>query len=247
MKVRVIGFYGGYPTSDGGTTSYLLESDNYHLLLDVGSGSLIELQKHFDPLALDAVLLTHYHPDHIADLGVLQHVRLLKTDKNGKKAPVLPVYGHDEDEQAFKKTTMEDVTKGISYNHEESVDIGPFTVTYMKTKHPVPTYAFRIVERSTGKVLVFTADSGYLEEFIPFSKEADLLITDTNLFKGQEGHPAHMTSKECGEIAEKAGVKKLMLSHLPQVGDYDQLKKEAEAEVTKTEVLLAEKELVLDI
>lgn len=247
MKITVLGFYGGYPTQGVGTTSYLVESDDYHLLLDVGSASVLELEKHVDPLQLDAVLLSHYHPDHVADLGVLQHVRLLKRDEHGRKAPLLPIYGHDETNDEFAKLTMDGVSQGTAYNHQPEVSIGPFDVTYMKTLHPVPTYAFRIIERETGKVLVFTADSGYLEEFVSFAETADLLITDTNLFKGQERHQVHMTSKECGEIAEKASVKKLVLSHLPQSGDWEQLRKEAKEEVTNTAVLLAEKGLTIEV
>lgn len=247
MKVTILGFYGGYPTNGIGTTSYLIETDQYHLLLDVGSASVLELEKHLDPLQLDAVLLSHYHPDHIADLGVLQHVRLLKRDENGEKAPLLPIYGHDETSEEFAKLTMDGVSQGVAYNHEKVVSIGSFDISYMKTLHPVPTYAFRIIERETEKVFVFTADSGYLEEFIPFAKEADLLITDTNFFKGQERHQVHMTSKEAGEIAEKAQVKTLLLSHLPQQGNWELLRKEAEEQVTNTEVLLASQGLTLTI
>lgn len=243
MRVIVLGYYGGYPTKDVGTSSYLLESDGYHLLLDAGSGSLLTLEHYLDPLELDSVLLSHYHHDHIADLGVLQFTRQLKRDHSGNRAPLLPIYSHSDDEQAFAKMTMDEVSQGIDYTKDEKISIGPFEVTHLKTLHPVPCYAFRIVERSTGKVIVFTADSGYIEEFVSFSKDADLLITDTNLFKGMENHQVHMTSKECGQIAEKANVKTLVLSHLPQKGDLQQLRKEAAEEAPKTKTILAEKNL----
>lgn len=86
MKLTVLGYYGGYPTNNIGTSSYLLESDSFHLLLDAGSYSLLTMEKYVDPLDLDAVLLSHYHHDHIADLGVLQFTRLLKRDENGNRA-----------------------------------------------------------------------------------------------------------------------------------------------------------------
>lgn len=106
----------------------------------------------------------------------------------------------------------------------------------------------RIVERATGKVLVFTGDSGYLESFIPFAKEADLFLSDTYLFAGNERHKAHFTSKESGEIAKAAKVKKLVLTHLPQFGDLTQLENEAkEAAGEEIEVALAEVDKVFDI
>lgn len=247
MQVTVLGYYGGYPTKDVGTSAYLVQSEGYNLLLDAGSASLLALEHHIDPLELNAVLLSHYHHDHIADLGVLQFTRQLKRTDKGNRAPLLSIYGHSEDKQAFEKTTLEEVSQGIDYTKENHTSIGPFDVTHLKTLHPVPCYAFRIVERATGKTVVYTADSGYIEEFIPFAKNADLFITDTNLFKGMERHLVHMTSKECGYIAHKANVQTMVLSHLPQNGDLKQLQKEAAEEAPKTKTLLAEKDLEIII
>ncbi|MFL2075703.1 MBL fold metallo-hydrolase [Marinilactibacillus psychrotolerans] len=247
MRVIVLGYYGGYPTRDIGTSSYLLESEGYHLLLDAGSGSLLALEHHLDPLDLDSVLITHYHHDHVADLGVLQFTRLLKRDGDGNRSSILPIYGHNDDEQAFSKITMDEVSQGIDYTKQDQISIGPFDIFHLKMLHPVPCYAFRILERKTGKVMVFTADSGFIEELIPLAKDADLLIADSNFFKGMENHSVHMTSKECGQIANKANVKTLVLSHLPQEGDLQKLRREAAEEAPKTKTILAEKNLELII
>ena len=56
-----------------------------------------------------------------------------------------------------------------------------------------------------------------------------------------------MTSKECGQIANKANVKTLVLSHLPQEGDLQKLRREAAEEAPKTKTILAEKNLELII
>lgn len=246
MKLTILGYWGGYPTKNEGTSSYLLESNGYHLWLDAGSASLIALENHVDPLDVDAVLLSHYHYDHIADLGVFQFTRKLKgTGEN--RAPIVPIYGHKEDETNFNRLTMDRVSKGVSYEEGETFSIGPFEITTMRTLHPVPCFAFRIKETKTGKVLVFTADSGYLEEFVPFAKEADLLMTDTNFFNGMENHRVHMTATEAGRIAKEANVKKLVLTHLPQKGDLQVLKSQAIEEFGSQEVILAAKDLEIDI
>lgn len=247
MKLTVLGFYGGYPTKDIGTSSYLLESDGYTLLLDAGSYSLLTLEKYINPIDLDAVLVSHYHHDHIADLGVLQFTRLLKKDEHGNRPHTLPIYCHDEDAQHYEEMTLENASQGIKYNDSESLDIGPFKVTHMKTLHPVPCYAFRIEEKNSGKVLVYTADSGFLESFIPFSKDADVLLADSNLYKGMENHTVHMTAKECGMIAHKAKVKKLLLSHLPQTDNWDHLLEQAQEAAPDTPIVLAEKDLEITI
>lgn len=241
MELIVLGYYGGYPTKDTGTSSYLLKSDQFNLLVDAGSYSLLTLEKHIDPLNLDAVLLSHYHHDHIADLGVLQFTRLLKRDKHANRAHLLPIYCHDEDERHFEDMSLENVSEGIAFNHDKKIAIGPFDIYHMKTLHPVPCYAFKIVERKSGKTLVYTADSGYLETFFDFAKGADCLLADSNFYKGMENHSIHMTAKECGVIAKKAGIKQLILTHLPQTGNHADLVEEAKNQSPTSEVKLAEK------
>lgn len=248
MKLTILGFWGGYPTKNSGTSSYLLETENYHLLIDVGSASLIALENHLDPLQLDAVILSHYHHDHIADLGVLQFTRQLKRMKNElERAPMFPIYGHQGDVEMFKRLTMDTVSEGIAYHEQEKLYIGPFEIQFMKTLHPVECYAMRIVEIKTGKTLVYTADSGFLPEFIPFSKDADVLLADTNFFNGMENHRVHMSASEVGRIAKEADVKKVILTHLPQNGDLKLLKAQAINETPTTEIILAEKDLVVEI
>lgn len=225
MKLTVIGCLGGYPYKGQGTTSFLLQSEGFNLLLDAGSGSLIQLEKEISPLELDAVILSHYHPDHIADVGVLQHYWQLfpKTEER----PVLPIYGHGEDQENLARLSLPNVSEGHDYLKVGQLNLGPFSVTFMKTIHPVVCYAMRFVENSTGKIFVFTGDSGYLESFVDFAKDADLFLADTYLFAGNEKHIAHFTSKEAGEISREAGVKKLVLTHLPQQGDLEKLRLEA--------------------
>ncbi|MDV4733885.1 MBL fold metallo-hydrolase, partial [Enterococcus faecium] len=141
---------------------------------------------------------------------------------------LLSIYGHTKDSIHFEELTLENVSKGHPYFEAEELKIGPFLITFMETIHPVVCYAMRIVEETTGKVFVFTGDSGYLESFADFAKDADLFLADTYLFEGNEHHHAHFTSKEAGELAKSANVKKLVLTHLPQFGDLEQLKNEAQ-------------------
>lgn len=246
MKLTVLGCLGAYPYKNQGTTSYLLQSDGFNLLIDAGSATLVKLEEQIDPLALDAVILSHYHHDHIADFGVLQYYWQLHPEKDPEA--ILPIYGHTKDTTHFEELTLPNVTEGRPYFEAEELKIGPFMITFMETIHPVVCYAMRIVEETTGKIFVFTGDSGYLESFAEFAKDADLFLADTYLFAGNERHKAHFTSKEAGELARAAEVKKLVLTHLPQFGDLVQLKMEAqEAAGAKIEVELAAVDKVFDI
>ncbi|QXE02685.1 MBL fold metallo-hydrolase [Terribacillus sp. DMT04] len=224
MKVTVIGFWGAYPGWESASSCYLVEKDGYALLLDCGSGALSRMPGFIDPKKLDAVVLSHYHPDHVADIGALQHVWQVQNSLKGTE-DVLPIYAHEENEAGFKNLTHK-FTKGIAYKPDEILSVGPFVISFMKTKHPVPCYGMRISDGESD--IVYTADSSYLDEWAEFSKGADLLITDCNFYQDQDGEAAgHMNSLQVGGIAEQAGVKTLFLSHLPHFGEHRQLLEQA--------------------
>ena len=217
MKLTTLGCWGAYPYKDEGTTSYLLTGeDGFQLLIDCGSRALNELEKEISPLDLDAVIISHYHPDHVADLGVLRPYFQLYP-KHLWTPQVLPIYGHDQDTYEFSKLTLDGVSEGRAYNVNGLEQIGPFDITFIKTVHPVVCYAIRIVERTTGQIFVFTGDTGYFEDLDKFAAGADFLLADVYLYEGNENHIAHLTTKEAGQIASAAKVKRLVLTHMPPV------------------------------
>lgn len=225
MRMTVIGYWGGYPSKDGASSAYILEKGNHLLMLDIGSGSLMTYQKYRNVTDIDAVLVSHYHPDHIADVGVLQHALLVEGMITGKYKTV-PIYGHTEDRDAFRKLDHR-YTKATAYTEAAPLNIGPFFIRFLKTKHSVPCYGMRITDGE--RTLVYTADSAFQEEWIPFSKDADLLIADCNFYAHQDGGKAgHMNSTEVASIAKAANIREVILSHLPHYGDHNQLLKEAQ-------------------
>lgn len=237
MKLTALGVWGGYPTRDAGTTSYLLQSEEgFNLLLDAGSRAVTELEHELSPNDLDAIILSHYHEDHIADLGALRQYRQLQT----VKPEMLPIYGHQENEYEFSKLSLENVSEGIAYDVENGTSVGPFDIQFLKTVHPVICYAMRIVERATGQALIYTGDTGYFAELVDFSKDADILLADVYFFKDKAKMPNHLSSVEAGEIAAQANVKKLILTHLPQVGDLQVLREEAQEAAGNIPVDLAQ-------
>jgi ribonuclease BN (tRNA processing enzyme) len=244
MELTVLGCWGGYPRAGEASSGYLLEQDGFHLLIDCGSAVLSKLQMIMPPEKLDAVLLSHYHPDHVADIGVLQHA-LYVGKYIHQYSGCLPVYGHGKDRDEFERLSYKDVMKGIGYNGDETLQIGPFSVSFLRTKHSVPCFATRI--ETAGKTLVYTGDTAFFEELASFSRDAHVLLAESNFYKGMDGKAAgHMTSEEAGRIAEEAKAKKLILTHLPHFGDLEQLKAEA-GEPFGGDILIAKEGLAITI
>lgn len=240
MKVAVIGCWGGFPARGGASSAYVIEKDDFVLLVDVGSASLSKLQNYYNVMDIDAVIISHYHSDHIADVGVLQHARLVHSYVTGKDC-ILPIYGHMEDKEGFDMLTH-DYTKGVAYDPMLPLHIGPLTIRFLKTVHSVPCYGMRITDGET--TVVYTADTSYQDQWIDFAYQADVLITDCNFYAHQDGTEAgHMNSEECAWIAKQAEVRELMLSHLPQFGDQTKLVKEAK-KYFKGNIQLAKEGLV---
>ncbi|EHO46871.1 MBL fold metallo-hydrolase [Lentilactobacillus kisonensis] len=245
MKLTVLGFLGGYPAHGNGTSSYLLQSAGFNLLIDCGSAALLSLEETLDPLKLNAVILTHYHHDHTADLGVLQYYWQLHAQRYAEH--ILPIYGHNEDQQNFSGLDWPGATTGIAYDPNQTLVLGPFKIGFLKTHHPVPAYALKIVDIKSNKVLVFTADTAYFDQLTPFSARANLLMTDTNFFANKTGQRWHMTSTESGKLAKDAQVDQLLLTHLPAEGNLSQLKDEAQITAGDIPIIVASRHLEVTI
>jgi ribonuclease BN (tRNA processing enzyme) len=71
MKLTIVGCAGSYPSPASPASCYLLEHDGFVLLLDLGNGALGSLQQYIDPRTINAIALSHLHPDHCLDMPSL--------------------------------------------------------------------------------------------------------------------------------------------------------------------------------
>lgn len=217
MKITTIGIWGGYPNKNEATSSFLLEYEGFRCLVDCGSGVLAAVQNYTELRDLDAAIITHYHPDHIADIGVLQHAAMVGMQLKEWKTP-FPIYAHDRDEDGFRNLSYKGVTEGRAVEASQTLELGPFEVSFCETVHPV--YCLALKFTAGGKSVVFTADTAWKDELIGFAEGADLLVAEANLYEKYVGIiQGHMSGRQAGELAVRAGVKELWLTHLPQYGD----------------------------
>ena len=244
MHLTVIGFWGGYPGKKEASSGYLIEHEGFKLLLDCGSGVLSQLQEYIKPNELDAVLLSHFHTDHIADIGVLQHALLINQMLGNVKEP-LPIYAHTQDQAATEKLTYKSNTVWKPIVEKCTFQIGPFHVEAIKTKHSVPCYAYTI--EADGRKLAYTADTAFFSELANFFVGAHVLLSECNFYEGMDAEKAgHLTSVQAGHIAKDASVQTLILTHLPHFGEHEDLVKQAK-QVYTGNILLAKTGLQLTI
>ncbi|ANU09045.1 metallo-beta-lactamase family protein [Planococcus antarcticus DSM 14505] len=221
MKIIPIGIWGGYPNKNEATSAFLIEQNGFRCLVDCGSGVLAAVQNYTALCDLNAVIISHYHPDHVADIGVLQHAAMVGMQLKEWKTPLL-IYAHDKDGNEFEKLSYKGVTEGRAIQASETLELGPWKVSFCETVHPV--YCLAIKFTANDQNVVFTADTSWKEELIDFSQEADLLVAESNLYEKYIGIiQGHLSGSQAGNLAERAGVKQLLLTHLPQYGELDEI------------------------
>ncbi|KAB7664905.1 MBL fold metallo-hydrolase [Bacillus sp. B1-b2] len=224
MRIIFLGEYGGFPGVNSATSSFLIEEEGFTLLVDCGSGVLSKLQEHIPWSSLDACILSHYHHDHVADIGCLQYAMLVQSQL-GNRHEILPIYGHSKDSK-FMELDFEQYTKGIEITADYTTKIGPFTITFCETTHPV--YCLAMKFQTLHSAIVYTADTEWNEQLVSFASGADVLISEASIYKEQEGLiKGHLTGEQAGKLAQESGVKHLYLTHLPHYGIHENLVKEA--------------------
>ncbi|MFD2705153.1 MBL fold metallo-hydrolase [Salibacterium lacus] len=238
MKVTVIGYWHAFPEAGEAASGYLIEEGDFRMLIDCGSGVISQLQHYRDLADVDAVIISHYHNDHIGDIGALHYFRLLQPVISDKPQQPLTIYGHKEDPAGFENLSFKHTITTEAYTPDRALEVGPFTFTFYKTMHPVPCYAMKIQTETA--VLFYSADTAFSTEIAHAAFGADLLIAESTAYKGGDGAAfGHMTSEEAGQMAGLAKVPHLLLTHLPHFGSHEQMIGEAQNECPDTKVEIA--------
>lgn len=248
MRLTVLGCSGSVPGPDSPASSYLVEADGFRLLLDLGNGALGVLQRHAKIADIDAVVLSHLHPDHCLDLCSLYVARRYWPEAGGAPIPVWGPAGTAERMAAAYGLSPEPgMSEAFDFRPypEGSFDIGPLEIRATPVVHPVPAFALRLDHG--GRSIAYSGDTAPTPALVDLASGADVFLCEA-AFRDGENHPPgmHLTGREAGEHAMAAGVGRLLVTHVPPWGHRAAAVAGA-AEVFGGPVTAASSGLVLDV
>lgn len=238
MRLTVVGCSGSFAGPDSPASCYLVQSEHEgrtaNLLLDLGSGALGALQRHIDLAEIDAVALSHLHPDHCIDICGLYVTREYRPA--GPVEGLLPVYGPKGAQERFhlmyhglESSAMTERFAVRELADGQASSIGPFTVTAVRVNHPVEAYGFRV--EADGKVLAYTGDTDSCPALTPLLAGADLALMDSAFVDGRDTTTGvHLSGSRAAQAAlDAGGVRRLMLTHVPPWNDREVCRAQAAA------------------
>lgn len=236
MRMTVLGCSGSVTGPDSPASGYLLTAPGTPpLVIDFGPGVLGALQRYADPGEV-TILLSHLHADHCLDMpGLLVWRRYHPNPPVGRALVYGPTdtacrIGVSSAECAGEMDDISDTIDVRLWAENEPVTFGELSVVARRMNHPPEAYGFRITG-ADGRVLVYTGDTGMCDNVVELARGADVLLSEASWTDSPDRpEGVHLSGKEAGRVAALAGVKELLLTHIPPWTSREDVMAEAKSE-----------------
>jgi ribonuclease BN (tRNA processing enzyme) len=231
LAITVLGCSGTWSSAASGCSGYLVDDGTTRVWIDCGPGSLSALQHHCAVADVDAVVVTHEHPDHCLELPVLRNAM-----RYGLGLQRLPLYAP---RGVFSLLESLVGSRGITPSFEPKMvgdrsvaRIGGLRLGFSRTDHPVETLAVRIdPDDGSSPAIAYSSDTGPGWSVGALGDGIGVAVVEATFLAGDVGESTavHRTAAFTGADARAAGVARLVITHIPPTGDQDAHRAEAEA------------------
>lgn len=223
MQLVVLGAGPAYTDREGATGAcYLVSLGATRLLLDLGQGSFPKIFADLRPENLDAVVVSHLHPDHFIDLVPLRHylryeleprrrVRVLGPSDLGGRLDALHAT------PGFAAEALDLETLG-----ERTHTVGELVVEGRLVTHTDESYAIRVSPAEGGPGLVYSGDCGRADDIAPLVRPGDTILSEASFGPGPVPQGAiHLDGPAVGRLATATRAARTLLTHLQMGHDPD--------------------------
>jgi ribonuclease BN (tRNA processing enzyme) len=243
MRVTVLGKSPSWQDAGGACSGYLVQEQDFALLVDCGNGVFSKLRRFCDYVDIDAVVVSHLHADHVLDLVPFSYALTYAPRQQpvavagwpGTAEPArphlwAPVGAGDAFRQIVGCWGNEDLIDKAFQLHEydapDELQVGPFRIRFCEMPHYMPSYAIDL--SANGSRLTYSADCAPNEELVGFARGTDMLLIEATLPRPERhGVRGHLTPEEAGEHGRRAGARRLVLTHFSDELDADWARSEA--------------------
>lgn len=238
MRLTVLGSSGSAPQAGNPSSGLLLTHGDVTLVMDMGFGVFSSLLEHVDPRFVEAVLISHGHADHCADLLAIGHWFAYGPGSGDSVRIVAPQgvaerfagFTNDNDPQHRLSQAMAFEPAG------GDLRFGELRVRFWPANHSIPAVVIRI--ETPERSVTYTGDTGPSDVVARFAADTDLLVAEaTWQGRGDPSFPFHLTATEAGALAAAAGAGALMLTHIEPGLDHAISIAEAEAAYGKLPIV----------
>ena len=221
LPVTELGCSGSYPGPGGACSGYLVDDGSTRVWVDAGSGTMANLQRHVRFDEVDAIVLSHEHPDHWSDLEGWRIVWQYRLERTG-----FPVYAPaGRRERTYDPTSTAFAWQVVTGG--DTVTVGTMDFTFSRTDHEPETLGMRV--DAGGRSLGYSADTGPAWSLEALGPGLDLALCEATMTTEEEGTLQHLSARQAGSTARAAGVGRLVLTHLWSSLDPDQSRREPAA------------------
>ncbi|RKY00505.1 MAG: hypothetical protein DRP55_05635 [Spirochaetes bacterium] len=206
---------------------YLILTDNLKVLIDCGSGTIKRMLRFgVTYLNLDLILITHHHPDHISDLVPLIFASKYSEPPRRKDLTILSGKGFKEFfknvQKLFEPWLYPDKFDiNVKEMEEDLFQIKGFDIYSFPMAHIDTSIGFRIEDKNKRRIAL-SGDTDISDNLIKLAKDVDIFVVESSFPDGMKKE-GHLTPLLVGEVAMKANVKKVVLTHINPIADNSSL------------------------
>jgi ribonuclease BN (tRNA processing enzyme) len=235
MQITVLGCGAAFPRAGGACSGFLFSSGETHVWVDAGNGTFSNLQSHISYRDVDALVITHGHADHIADVMPMMYALGFDPERDPTSVPVYAPFDIEPTLASPLGGKSREMFKTVfDFRHiNRGFEVGPLRFEAFRTKHPAEAFGVRVTD--DGRAAVYTSDTAAFPDLVDHCSDAEVLICEATYIDRIEAEPGvHMWAREAGRLAAQAGVKRLVLTHVWATLDPQDAVREASEEFDGT-------------
>jgi ribonuclease BN (tRNA processing enzyme) len=225
MELVVAGAGPAYSSRPGAVgAAYVLLLEGHAIVLDLGHGAYAGVAQTVEPSTLDAIVVSHLHPDHFVDLVPLRHYLRYEFEPPRRVRVIAPRGLGERLDDLHAQPGFTADSLDVEALAEGRLAVGPFSIEARRVTHNADSYAFRVVpaSREDGPGLVYSGDCGRARDLVPLVRPGDALLVEASFGTGPvRVADTHLDAPAVAELASGTGAGRVLVTHVLGTYDFD--------------------------